>query len=1195
MLEQVLGRPFDPVVTFEDNGFTSFDMLRGVSALETGLGALPKALFYDRPTLDQLTDALCATHGERSVARLRPPARRAEPAEPVPFPAPVPGPATRTRVLTRAEAAADPGLAEVVAELEGRYGKESGLGGRDIAPYLFVGAERRGFFALSQRDRAMLVWNYTGPEDYFAELAAEYFGHARQTGLRPNLLSLVRLTEVGREPVTATPFGALQRIEDLGSFKLSGGRMSRLRYMVKRFEKAGACRTSEYRAGEDRAVDAELAALVDDWAATKQMVNPYVRRVREDLAAGRLEERHRLFLTYLDDVLVNAVVVTRIPSENGYLLDVEFYPGHMPLGGLEFALVRILERLREEGCEVFSFGASFGGETGTSPNASQTAVRALGELRDAGIFGGGNYQFKNKFRPRNRTLYLVQPEGDEASEVNDVILMIADPGTPLVAVERAPKGSAPEPTGESAPEEPALNESAPKQSAPHESPLDGPAVKPTPEAASRLARLAAHGHNPARLPHLAVELDLLTDSWADRADPWQRARTAALAEQADAAGIMGEEPPNLPWLPFAHRFFAASGRAAEERLCRAWPGPRRRVLHASAFPTWLGTLAEQGFDPSLALPVTGEGPFAADLELTALKDALERHPEDVSFVLVEGATNAHGGAPLSLENLRGVAKLTRAHGVPLVLDATRLLDNALLISNARRDRPAGDPWEVLEEMLGLAEAVTFSLSKDFGIDGGGLIATSDERLAERLTERMLARGGEPGLPTRRLLSAALLDQDTATRLVAERVANVAAFRRRLERGGVPLVPGPSAHCVLFDVDEAAAGRTLRHPLASYLAGIYAATGVRGGPHLAPAARLADGSAPPRRELIRFAVPLGMDRETLESAADRLAAFVADPSPVPDLTEVPGAPGPAALRSYHPTNALPADIREAFEEGPAADPAPASGNYDVLRERAPGTRRHILPMAGGAVEVFDRGHGPAVLMLPPFNIGGGVFADQVASLSGSHRVLVVHHPGVGATTSADDISLTGIADLYLDVLDRLGVRGPVHVVGTSFGGLLAQSFVLAHPGRAASLALLCSSYRYANRVGAVNRLEDLVAEDLDRTVAAGAEDVARRREELTARLLRCESMAPHIGLRYLDVFAQQPDLLGRLGDIAVPTLVLAGGVDAVVPRKTSHLMHGAIPDARYHELPLAGHFPTVTDPDGVSAALADFLAELEEAR
>ncbi|MFJ8697615.1 aminotransferase class I/II-fold pyridoxal phosphate-dependent enzyme, partial [Streptomyces roseolilacinus] len=210
-------------------------------------------------------------------------------------------------------------------------------------------------------------------------------------------------------------------------------------------------------------------------------------------------------------------------------------------------------------------------------------------------------------------------------------------------------------------------------------------------------------------------------------------------------------------------------------LCRAWPGPRGRVLHNSAFPTWLGTLVEQGFDPSVALPVAGAGPYAADLDLDALDVALDRYADGVSFVLVETATNAHGGAPLSLDNLRAVARRTRARGVPLVLDATRLLDNALLVT-AASGRPAQDLWQIAEDMLGLAQAVTFSLSKDFGVDGGGLVATTDERLAERLTERMLERGREPGLSARRVLSAALLHQESTERLVTRRVADVAAFR-----------------------------------------------------------------------------------------------------------------------------------------------------------------------------------------------------------------------------------------------------------------------------------------------------------------------------------------------------------------------------------------------------------------------------------
>jgi pimeloyl-ACP methyl ester carboxylesterase len=46
----------------------------------------------------------------------------------------------------------------------------------------------------------------------------------------------------------------------------------------------------------------------------------------------------------------------------------------------------------------------------------------------------------------------------------------------------------------------------------------------------------------------------------------------------------------------------------------------------------------------------------------------------------------------------------------------------------------------------------------------------------------------------------------------------------------------------------------------------------------------------------------------------------------------------------------------------------------------------------------------------------------------------------------------------------------------------------------------------------------------------------------------------------------------------------------VPIKTAHLMHGMIPDARYHELPDAGHFPSVTNPREVADVLASFLSD-----
>ncbi|CAM5649464.1 hypothetical protein STENM36S_01726 [Streptomyces tendae] len=92
-------------------------------------------------------------------------------------------------------------------------------------------------------------------------------------------------------------------------------------------------------------------------------------------------------------------------------------------------------------------------------------MRALAELRDAGVFGGGNYQFK-QVPSREPDPVPGAARGRRGSEVSDVILMIADPAAPVAA---AP---------------------APRE--------------PGPDRAPREARLSAHGHNPVRLPHLAV-------------------------------------------------------------------------------------------------------------------------------------------------------------------------------------------------------------------------------------------------------------------------------------------------------------------------------------------------------------------------------------------------------------------------------------------------------------------------------------------------------------------------------------------------------------------------------------------------------------------------------------------------------------------------------------------------------------------
>ncbi|MGO4776370.1 phosphatidylglycerol lysyltransferase domain-containing protein, partial [Lysobacter sp. 2RAB21] len=248
-------------------------------------------------------------------------------------------------------------------------------------------------------------------------------------GLQFNLFVEDRLPELCGKRFSATPFGVMQRVTDLASFTLEGQKMKRLRYLVSKFANAGACRTEEYVCGSDAKTAEAVAGIIDRWCATRTMVNPLIHIVKAEILAGTLDREHRLFLTYLDDVLQNAILVSPMAAGAGYLMDLEFYGPDMPLGGLEFAIVNIIRTLREEGCNVFSLGGTYGCKLADSPDADPAIESVLEALRRQDIFNdAGNLQFKNKFRPESKDIFLCRAvDAGKADNILDIILMIADP------------------------------------------------------------------------------------------------------------------------------------------------------------------------------------------------------------------------------------------------------------------------------------------------------------------------------------------------------------------------------------------------------------------------------------------------------------------------------------------------------------------------------------------------------------------------------------------------------------------------------------------------------------------------------------------------------------------------------------------------------------------------------------------------
>ena len=79
---------------------------------------------------------------------------------------------------------------------------------------------------------------------------------------------------------------------------------------------------------------------------------------------------------------------------------------------------------------------------------------------------------------------------------------------------------------------------------------------------------------------------------------------------------------------------------------------------------------------------------------------------------------------------------------------------------------------------------------------------------------------------------------------------------------------------------------------------------------------------------------------------------------------------------------------------------------------------------------------------------------------------------------------------------------------------------------------------------------------------------------------------------MSTMAARPSSVDLLPQIRVPTLVIAGHDDVLVPLEASESMGRAIPNSRLVVIPDAGHSAPIEQPDAVNAAMREFLATLE---
>ncbi len=991
---------FDQRAPFGELGINSFHVLKIIKALEGDFGVLPKSLLFEHFNVADLAGYFIGKHesvlqtkfddqlsgnGSRAAGVGRASSPSAATA------ATRPAVATRSngsgakaepiRMLER-DALLHPWLGGVVRALFAEYKSEGCVsrGTRRIAPNVFIGSERRGYFNYGRNKGILLVYGYTGPRDYLQALVVEVVEFCERRKLALNILADEQVPDVA---FSATPFGAMQRIVKLREFSLEGGAMRRLRYQVSHFEKAGVCGTAEYRCGSNATVDRRIVEILDRWCESRTAVNPLVHDVRGEILAGALAPEHRLFVTSLNDVIQNVILITEMAArEKGYLMDLEFYLPEMPLGGLEFAIVQIIRTLASEGCDVLSLGGTYGCKLAPSPSADPDVDRVLHELRDQGIFNdAGNLQFKNKFRPETKPIYLCRPRNYAgADDVIDVIMMIADPvrmQTPDDENHNPPRAETARPDAPEA--------IATPQERVAEARLE---TRERPQDDGRTRALAEAGFNPMNVADEAIDFDLKTDSWAQLSLPAIDAQSARLRgrvhRQVDVERVLRTV------FPFSHVLLTDSGQGSEARFFRAWP-TKGVVLQNLLFPSTIAHEIDNGFT-GYELPTTAAFDVASmerwkgGLDWSRLERELDTRRASVAFVCVELGNNAAGGAPLALRELEALRALSRQHGLALVVDCTRVVENARFVIEEEAGQAGRDTWAVVRELLSCADVAIGSLTKDFCVPKGGVIATSDGALMDAIRHGANLEGGSLDLIDRRIVAASLEERQKIEVAVRRRMEAVRRLWHALRAEGMPVVNPAGGHCVLIDAKRAPEFHVPAGPAAAFVAWLYAGTGIRASVHSVGMQR-----DTPLNDLVRLAVPIGLRDGDLDEIVARMARAWARRANIPTLTKEAGlsAPGRASYRL----------VPRAGAEAPLERREPERAAHAALRTTE--------TQQGDATTAADAGRAPAAIV------------EQVAKPA--DRGVDAQSPGAGPTDDATrrapsrprggDVAVVGMAGRY----------------------------------------------------------------------------------------------------------------------------------------------------------------------------------------